>query len=194
MDDPADLTELLLAWRGGDRAAIDRLMPRVYAELRALAHSYLRRERPDHTLDATAVLHETYLRLIERTHPNWEGRVHFFAVAAQVMRRILVDYARARRAGKRGAGVGHLAFDDEMLKARDVTNDLDPLDLLDLDRALKRLATLDERKSRAIEFRYFGGLTEHEAAEALGVSPATVRLDLRIARAWLLDELSGAGP
>lgn len=194
MDESADVTELLLAWRGGDPAAIDRLIPRVYGELRALAHSYLRRERPDHTLGATAVLHEAYFRLVERTHPQWQGRVHFFAVAAQVMRRILVDHARARNAAKRGAGVGHTSFDEQMPLAQGGANGFERINLLDLDRALDRLAAFDERKSRAIELRYFGGLTENEAAEALGVSPATVRLDLRIARAWLLGELSGGSP
>lgn len=151
MDDPArDVTAILGAWRAGESGALDRLIPLVYDELRSLAEGYLRRERPDHTLQATAVLHEAYLRLVEKTHPNWEGRVHFFAVAAQVMRRILVDHARERRAAKRGG------------EAAKVSLDADPA-------------------------------TEDEAARVLAVSPATVRLDLRLARAWLLTELGGTG-
>lgn len=191
MDDPTpDVTAILAAWRAGERGALDRLMPLVYDELRSLAEGYLRRERPDHTLQATAVLHEAYLRLVEKTHPHWEGRVHFFAVAAQVMRRILVDHARERRAAKRGGDAVQVALDADPAAAPAA---LDLVDLLDLDAALDRLAALDARKGRVIELRYFGGLTEAEAAQVLEVSPATVRLDLRLARAWLLAELGGTG-
>ena len=185
----SDVTVLLAAWRGGDKAALDRLIPLVYEELRGLAEGYLGRERPGHTLSATAVLHEAYLRLVERTHPGWEGRVHFFAVAAQLMRRILVDHARARRADKRGGGALRVEIGPDV--PAEGGDGIDRADLIDLDRALDRLAVLDERKSRAIELRYFGGLTESEAAAALGISPATARLDLRLARAWLLAELEG---
>lgn len=188
---PTEITRLLLAWREGDGGALDRLIPLVYDELRALAAGYLRRERPDHTLQPTAVLHDAYLRLIEKTHPQWEGRVHFFAAAAQMMRRILVDHARERRAAKRGGGAERVSLDGETPVA--ALGGAAPFlaDLLDLDLALERLAGLDPRKGRAVELRYFGGLTEAETAEVLKVSPATVRLDLRLARAWLLAELAG---
>ena len=191
MDDPSrDVTEILGAWRAGDHGALDRLIPLVYDELRALAEGYLRRERPDHTLQATAVLHEAYLRLVEKTHPNWEGRAHFFAVAAQVMRRILVDHARERRAAKRGGEAVKVPIEADP-PVRGAPAALDLVDLLDLDAALDRLSALDARKGRVIELRYFGGLTEAEAACVLALSPATVRLDLRLARAWLLAELGG---
>lgn len=186
----SEITELLLAWRRGDESAFDRLIPLVYDELRALAAGYLRRERPDHTLQATAVLHDAYLQLVERTHPHWEGRVHFFAAAAQIMRRILVDHARGHRAAKRGGRSARVPLDAEAAAVA-VSEPLLSADLLDLDMALERLTALDARKGRAVELRYFGGLTESESADVLGVSPATVRLDLRLARAWLLAELEG---
>lgn len=186
---PSEVTQLLSAWREGDRSALERLMPLVYDELRSLAAGYLRRERPGHTLQATALLHDAYLRLVEKTHPRWEGRLHFFAAAAQVMRRLLVDHARERRAAKRGGGAVRVEFEAANGGAAEP---LVSADLLDLDAALERLAGLDPRKARAVEHRYFGGLTEGESAELLGVSPATVRLDLRLARAWLLAELDGA--
>jgi RNA polymerase sigma factor (TIGR02999 family) len=195
VNDPVpDVTEILDAWRAGDAGALDRLIPLVYDELRSLAEGYLRRERPDHTLQATAVLHEAYLRLVEKTHPHWEGRVHFFAVAAQVMRRILVDHARERRAAKRGGAALQVSLDaDPAATPVAPASGLDVVDLLDLDAALDRLSALDTRKGRVIELRYFGGLTEAEMARVLAVSPATVRLDLRLARAWLLAELGGSG-
>jgi RNA polymerase sigma factor (TIGR02999 family) len=188
---PTDVTELLVAWREGDSGALDRLIPLVYDDLRSLAAGYLRRERSDHTLQPTAVLHDAYLRLIEKTHPQWEGRVHFFAAAAQVMRRILVDHARERRAAKRGGGAERVALDSETPVAAPGGEAPFLADLLDLDLALERLSALAPRKGRAVELRYFGGLTEAETAEVLKVSPATVRLDLRLARAWLLVELAG---
>lgn len=188
---PSDVTELLAAWRGGDRAALDRLIPLVYEELRGLAEGYLRRERPGHTLGATALLHEAYLRLVEKTHPGWEGRVHFFAVAAQLMRRILVDHARARRAAKRGGGAARVELEAAGLAAA-AADGLDRADLLDLDAALGRLAALDERKARAVELHYFGGLTQDEAAQVLGVHVNTVARELRLARAWLHREISQA--
>ncbi len=181
-----DVTTLLEAWRGGDAQALDRLMPVVYDELRTLARSYLRRERPEHTLQATAVTHEAYLRLVEKTHPRWQGRLHFFAVAAQVMRRVLVDHARARQAAKRGGNAVKVSLEDGDAAVEP------PLDVLDLDTALTRLAERDPRKARVIELRYFGGLTAREAAEVLEVSEETVHLDSRFARSWLTREL-GAG-
>ena len=182
-----DVTTLLEAWRGGDERALDRLMPVVYDELRTLARSYLRRERPDHTLQATAVTHEAYLRLVEKTHPRWQGRLHFFAVAAQVMRRVLVDHARGRLAAKRGGGAVKVSLEDG-----DAT--VEPqLDVLDLDAALTRLTEHDPRKARVIELRYFGGLTARETAEVLEVSEETVNLDSRFARSWLTRELA-SGP
>lgn len=189
----SEVTRLLIAWREGEAGALDRLIPLVYDDLRALAAGYLRRERPDHTLQPTAVLHDAYLRLVEKTHPRWEGRVHFFAAAAQAMRRILVDHARERRAAKRGGAAERISLDAETPVAAPGAESPFLADLLDLDSALERLAALDGRKARGVELRYFGGLTESEAAEVLGVSPATVRLDLRLARAWLLAALAG-GP
>jgi RNA polymerase sigma factor (TIGR02999 family) len=191
---PSEITRLLIAWREGDGGALDRLIPLVYDDLRALAAGYLRRERPDHTLQPTAVLHDAYLRLVEKTHPQWEGRVHFFAAAAQAMRRILVDHARERRAAKRGGAAERVSLDGETPVAAPGKEIPFLADLLDLDLALERLAALDARKARGVELRYFGGLTESEAAQVLGVSPATVRLDLRLARAWLLAALAGGGP
>ncbi len=179
-----DVTTLLEAWRGGDARALDRLMPVVYDELRTLARSYLRRERPDHTLQATAVTHEAYLRLVEKTHPRWQGRLHFFAVAAQVMRRVLVDHARARQAAKRGGDAVKVS-----LEAGAAT--VEPrLDVLDLDAALTRLTERDPRQARVIALRYFGGLTARETAQVLEVSEETVHLDSRFARSWLTRELA----
>lgn len=183
----SELTELLVAWSRGDAAALDHVMPLVYDELRRLAQSYLRRERRDHTLQPTAVTHEAYLRLIERTHPNWHGRLHFFAVAAQAMRRVLVDHARGRRADKRGGDALRIPLDEHPEAAVQPPPDYD---LIDLDAALRRLARFDERKSRVIELRYFGGLTARETAEVLGVSVETVQLDSRFGRAWLQRQLA----
>ncbi|MEM7352251.1 MAG: sigma-70 family RNA polymerase sigma factor [Acidobacteriota bacterium] len=186
-----DVTELLFAWRNGQRDALDRLMPMVYQELRSVAAGYLRRERPDHTLEPTAVLHEAYLRLVDKTHPHWKGRRHFFAVAAQTMRRILVDHARRHGSAKRGGGAVRLPIDDGA--AAGVAEPRRSFDLLALDEALDRLAEFDDRKSRAIELRFFGGLTHDEVAEVLDMSRATVRLDIRLAKAWLATELAENG-
>jgi RNA polymerase sigma factor (TIGR02999 family) len=183
--DEADVSGLLRAWSGGEPGALDRLIPLVYQELRSLAAGYLRREKQEHTLEPTAVLHEAYLRLVDKTHPRWEGRVHFFAVAAQIMRRVLVDHARARQAAKRGGEAVKVPLEEEQVG---LATGPDPA-LLSLDEALDRLARLDPRKSRTIELRYFGGLTHDEVARLLGVSAATVRLDTRLARAWLSREL-----
>lgn len=180
-----DITELLVAWRNGDSKAIDQVMPIVYEELRSLARSFLRRERHDHTLEATAVTHEAYMRLVEKTHPHWEGRLHFFAVAAQAMRRVLIDHARERKATKRGGQIVKVSLEDNDPPASPLR-----MDVLDLDAALNRLAERSPRKARVIELRYFGGLTAKEAAEVLEVSEETVHLDSRFARSWLSRELT----
>lgn len=184
-----EVTSLLIEWRHGDAGALDRLMPVVYAELRRLADRYLRRERSDHSFDPTELVHEAYLRLVGKTHPRWRDRVHFYAVAAQLMRRILVDHARGHRAVKRGGGVPKLSLEE----AGEVA-DRQAADLLALDEALTALAALDERKARIVELRFFGGLTIAETAEVLEVSPATVISDTRLARAWLFSRMQAGSP
>jgi len=181
-----EVTELLLAWSEGDQGALDRLMPLVYGELRRLAQSYMRRERPDHTLQTTALIHEAYIRLIDAKNARLENRAHFFAVASRLMRQILVDFARSRNYQKRGGGAHQVSLDESMVigQPRDE-------DLIALDEALDALAEFDERKSRVVEMRFFGGLTESETSEALKVSPETVRRDWRLAKSWLLLKLSG---
>src|SRR5262245_9467842 len=181
-----EVTGLLLAWSEGDQEALDRLMPLVYGELRRLAQSYMRRERAGHTLQTTALIHEAYLRLIDAKQTRLENRTHFFAVASRLMRQILVDFARSRGYQKRGGG-GHQVSLDEALVISQPRDE----DLIALDEALDALAEVDERKSRVVEMRFFGGLTETETAEALKVSPETVRRDLRLAKSWLLLRLSG---
>lgn len=178
-----EVSRLLVAWRNGDRDALERLLPLVYDELHGLAARYLRGERPDHTLQTTALLHEAYLRLCG-ADVAWEGRVHFLAVAAQTMRRILVDHARARSRTKRGGGDGPITLDEALAAGPER-----PDELLALDEALLRLSALDERKARTVELHYFGGLTYDETAAVLGISPATVDRELRMARAWLYREL-----
>lgn len=181
--EPGEVSRLLLAWRSGEREALERLLPLVYDELHALARRQLRGERPDHTLQPTALLHEAYLRLVG-SDVAWEGRVHFLAVAAQVMRHILVDHARARARAKRGGGAERVTLDEALSSVADR-----PDDLLALDEALERLGAFDERKARVVELHYFGGLTYDEVAGALDVSPATVDRELRLAKAWLYREL-----
>ena len=178
----SEVTQLLGAWRDGDRGAFDRLMPLVYGELHRLAEGYLRRERPAHTLQATAVIHEAYLRLVDSEPHKFDGRLHFFAAAARLMRRILVDHARARRAAKRGGEAVRVPLDEELDGAE---GEAHPADLLAVDEALYRLAEVDQRKAQVMELRYFGGLTLKETASFLGVSQDTVILDTRMARAWL---------
>ncbi len=179
-----EITLLLHAWRGGDRDALDRLVPQVYGELRRVADRYLRRERSDHTLQPTALVHEAYLRLTGVERPQWRDRVHFFAVAAQVMRRILVDHARAHRAEKRGGGALLVPLDEGTATAAEPT-----IDLIALDDALLALARFDPRKARIIELHYFAGLTVGETAKVLGRSISTIVLEARLARAWLVAEL-----
>jgi len=175
-----ELTQLLVDWGAGDKAALDKLMPLVYGELRRLAHHYMRRERPGHTLQTTALINEAYLRLIEYRKMQWQDRAHFFAVAAQLMRRILVDSARSRLDAKRGGGVQELPLDEAAAVSQEKS-----AEVIAVDDALKDLSALDPRKSQIVELRYFGGLNIEEIAEALGISPTTVQRQYRIAKAWL---------
>ena len=185
MTQSPDVTALLVAWSNGDGEAHDRLIEAVYAELRALARGYLRRERPDHSLAPTALVHEAYLRLVDQRRVQWHNRAHFFAIAAHVMRRLLVDHARAHGAVKGGAGHRVPLLDI------DVGVDPEDLDVIALDAALVRLAAIDRRQSRLVELRFFGGLTGDEIATVLGVAPITVKRDWALARAWLFRELRG---
>lgn len=184
---PEEVTQLLQAWNAGDEDAFERLVPLVYAELHRLARRYMRGERPGHTLQTTALLHEAYLRLRRTNHTEWHGRTHFLAVAAQLMRRVLVDFARSRSALKRGAGETPVRLDE----ARDGANERSR-ELLEIDEALRALAASDERKANVVEMRFFGGLTVDETSEALGISPETVMRDWKQAKRWLEAELSGA--
>jgi len=179
-----DITGLLLAWRAGDRRALDQLFPLVYEALRRVAHRQLERERPDHTLGTTALVHEAFIKLVDQTRAQWVDRAQFFAVAARAMRRILVDYARRHRALKRGGERAQISLDDVALVA-----DARAEALIALDEALARLAELDERLGRVVECRFFGGLTEEETAEALAVTPRTVRRDWVKAKGWLYQAL-----
>lgn len=188
----ADVTGLLAAWSEGDTSALERLMPLVYGELHRMAHRAMRRERPNHTLQPTALLHEAYFRLVGQSRMQWRHRAQFFGVAAQAMRRILVDHARSRATGKRGDGVAPVPLDHEVLDSVAATA-APGSELVALDDALRHLAALDPRKSRVVELRIFGGLTIPETAEALGVSTGTVIEDYRAARAWLYRELRPAG-
>ncbi|HEV2668761.1 MAG TPA: sigma-70 family RNA polymerase sigma factor [Blastocatellia bacterium] len=180
-----EITQLLLAWSEGDRAALDRLTPLVYAELRRLAKSYMRKERGGHTLQTPALIHEAYLRLIDASQVEWRNRAHFFGVAARVMRQILVAMARERGCQKRGGGARQVSLDEAMM----IDEGLDE-DLVALDEALWALAQFDARKAQVVEMRFFGGLTEEEIAAALDVSTETVRRDWRLARSWLRRRLS----
>ena len=180
------VTRLLIELSQGNNAAVDALLPLIYDELRSLAANYLRRERSDHTLQPTALVHEAYLRLVGQTRVNWQNRAHFFGVAAQMMRRILVDHARAHQAGKRGADFQKLSLDDNIDKAVERSNEI-----VALDEALRELAEIDEQKSRIIELRYFGGLSVEETAEVLGIAPVTVKRHWRMAKAWLYRRMKG---
>ncbi len=182
-----EVTHLLVAWGSGDRAALDRLVPLVYDELHRLAQSYMRRERAGHSLQTTALIHEAYLRLIDVRQVQWQNRAHFFGVAARVMRQILVALARERGYQKRGGGTRQISLDKVS-----VIDEGQDEDLVALDEALRALAAFDERKAQVVEMRFFGGLTESEIATALHVSPETVRRDWRLAKSWLLHQLSGA--
>jgi RNA polymerase sigma-70 factor, ECF subfamily len=186
MPDDTDVTRLLLAWSDGTDAAEAPLIGAVYDELRRLARAYLVKERRDHSLAATALVHEAYLKLIDQRRVRWQNRAHFYAVAARVMRRLLVDHARARGAAKRGVQI------TIPLEGVDVAAPGKSADLIALDTALDKLATLDPRQARLVELRYFGGLTIDEAAEVMDVAPITVKRDWAMARTWLYRELGGA--
>jgi len=186
---PTEVTQFLRDWGEGDQQALDELLPIVYGELRRLAQHYLSRERPDHTLQPTALVHEAYLRLVDQRGIAWQNRAHFFGVAARLMRRILVDYARRRRAAKRGGGAPKITLDRVAAGSQDR-----PEDVLALDEALTRLAQLDPRQQRIVELRYFSGLTVEDIAETLGISPATVKREWSIARAWLSREIRDGSP
>ncbi|HEX3084924.1 MAG TPA: sigma-70 family RNA polymerase sigma factor [Pyrinomonadaceae bacterium] len=183
--DQHEVTQILQEWNDGSTEAPERLMSLVYAELRRLARSYLRREREAHTLEPTALVHEAYLRLVDQTQVTWENRAHFFGIAAQLMRRILVDHARAHVAEKRGGPGVKIQLDEAHFMPEEKGDDL-----LALDEVLERLAETDPRMSRVVELRFFGGLSEPEAAEVLGVSERTVRRDWQMAKLWLYRELS----
>lgn len=185
---PGDVTSLLLDWNHGRQGALEELMPLVYEELRRVAKAHLGRERPDHTLAPTDLVHETYIKLVDQRHADWKNRAQFFAVAARLMRRVLVDHARARLARKRGSGAVHVAFDETIPLGTDASDVM----LLALDDALTELGTRDARQARTVELRYFAGLTVDEAAEALGVSGMTVKRDWTVAKAWLRLRLDGS--
>lgn len=180
------ITELLGQLQDGDRRVVDKLLPLVYTQMKQMAGKQLRHERPDHTLNATALVHEAYLKLVDQSRVQWQNKAHFLAIAAQAMRRILINYANARLAEKRGAGQAVVTFNEELFD-----NDAKADDLVALDGALQRLKELNERQSKVVEFRFFGGLTQEEIAEVLNVSVPTVRRDWRLARAWLSRELAG---
>ena len=182
---PHEVTQLLIDWSNGDTAALDKLVPLIHEELRRLAHHYMSRERPGHTLQTTALVDEAYLRLVNRKDVQWQNRAHFFAIAANLMRNILVDHARSHAYAKRGGGALKIELDEAMIVSQERA-----AEVVALDEALKELATFDEAQSRIVELRFFGGLTVEETAEAMGISPTTVKREWRTARAWLYDRLS----
>jgi RNA polymerase sigma factor (TIGR02999 family) len=181
---PKTVTQLLLDWSQGDQQALDKLMPLVYDELRRLARSRLRRERPGHTLQTSGLVHEVYLRLVDQK-VNWQSRAHFFGIAAQMMRRVLVDHARTHQRAKRGGGVIKLSLDQPAL-----LTDTPDMDVVALDEVLGRLEKVDPQRSRIVELRFFCGLSNEEASQVLGISPATVQRQWAGARAWLYHELN----
>jgi RNA polymerase sigma factor (TIGR02999 family) len=186
MEAAPDVTQLLANWSRGDQAALDQLMPLVYGELRRLASAYLRRERSNHTLQSTALVHEAFMRMVSQHDVQWKNRAHFYGIAAQMIRRILVDYARSQHAEKRGSGAVKLELDEAMA----VPQTSPEIDLLSLNDALDRLSQLDERQSRVVELRFFAGLSIEETAEVLHLSPASVKREWQTARAWLFREMS----
>ena len=177
---PNEVTQLLVAWGNGDQAALDQLMPLVYSELHRLAHRYIKKERPGHTLQTSALLNEAFMRLVDQRDVTWQSRAHFFAIAAQMMRRILVDYARSRRYAKRGGDAQQVSLNENLMISRQLS-----ADVVDLHDALNELAVVDERKSKVVELRFFGGLSIEETAEVLGISEGTVMRDWTLAKAWL---------
>ena len=188
---PLDITRLLREWQGGSADALERLIPLVYRELHALASRYFSAERRDHTLQATALVHEAYLKLAGQRDVDWQNRAHFFGIAARLMRRILVDHARSDRRVKRGGGVANVSLAD--VDAGASPEPLDPVDAHALDEALGRLETLDPQQGRVVELRFFGGLTVEETAQVMALSPATVKREWAVARAWLYREMTGEG-
>lgn len=184
---PSEVTQLLLAWNRGDRAALDRLMPLVYAELRRLARRHMRSEGSEHTLQPTVLVNEAYIRLVDENQVNWQSRSHFFGAAAQIIRRVLVDHARSRNRLKRGGNAAKVNLND----AASATAGLN-VDIVALDEALNQLARLDSQKERIVELRFFAGLSIEETAEALGISPATVKREWAAARAWLYQEMTSS--
>ncbi|MBL8187320.1 MAG: sigma-70 family RNA polymerase sigma factor [Acidobacteria bacterium] len=181
----ANVTQLLIDWRGGNNDALNQLMPLVYDELRGLAKRYMRRESASHTLQTNALVNEAYLRLVNQQNVDWQNRAHFFAIAAQVMRHLLVDHARSKQYAKRGGGAQQITLDEGLA----VTDD-NAVELLALHQALERLEAIDDRKSKIVELRYFGGLSTEETAEVLGVSEITIKREWAKAKAWLFRELS----
>lgn len=184
MSEASDVTRLLMNLAAGDHAAVDALLPLVYTELRRLAGAYMRNERQEHTLGATALVHEAYLRLVDQTRVEWKGRAHFFGVSANLMRQILVDHARSHKARKRGGDVEKISLQPELVAATAKGSDL-----LEIDEALRELAAMDPQKARIVELRFFGGLSVEETAEVLGVSVPTVNRHWRSAKAWLYGRL-----
>src|SRR5213083_731410 len=182
-----EVTQLLVAWGHGDQTALGQLMPLVYSELHRLAHRHIKKERPGHTLQTSALLNEAFVRLVDQRDVHWQSRAHFFAIAAQMMRRILVDYARSRRYAKRGGDARQVSFDEELIASRQLS-----ADVVELHEALNKLAAIDERKSKVVELKFFGGLSIEETAEVLDVSPGTVMRDWTLAKAWLRREISSA--
>ena len=185
MSSTHEVTELLTAWSGGDKAALDKLMPLIHQELRRLAHRYMSRERPGHTMQTTALVNEAYLRLVNREGVHWQNRAHFFAIASQLMRHILVDHARSHAYAKRGGGAQTISLDEAMVVSQERA-----AEVVALDDALKELADIDPQQSRIVELRFFGGLTIEETAEVLHLSPATIKREWQTARAWLYHELA----
>lgn len=185
---PTEFTQLLIDWRNGDKDALDRMTPLLYEELRRLARHYLAAERPDHTLQPTALVHEAYLRLVDQHAVNWQNRAHFLGVAASMMRRILINHARAGQAAKREGYTQAIALEDALGVFTHPQ-----IDLLELNRALQQLADMDPQQGRVVELRYFGGLTIEETAEVMGISAATVKREWGTARLWLLQKMEGPG-
>jgi RNA polymerase sigma factor (TIGR02999 family) len=180
-----EVSQLLAAWGDGDQAALDALLPLVYSEMRRLAHRHMRRERPGNSLQTSALVNEAYLRLVGQRRVHWKNRAHFFGIAAQMMRRILVDHARSRHYAKRGGSMRQVSFEEALIVSDERT-----AEVLALDDALKALAKIDERKSRVVELRFFGGLSIEETAEVLDASPGTVMRDWTLAKAWLRREMT----
>lgn len=185
MPPPSDITDLLVSWQDGDQAALERLVPLVEKELHRLAHAYMRRENHDHTLQTTALINETFLQLVDQSRVRWQNRAHFYGIAAQLMRRILLSHARHKHREKRGGGAYKVSLSEV-----DMMSEERSAELLALDEALQRLSGIDARKGRVVELKYFGGLSVKEIAEVLDVSPVTVARDWEMARVWLARELS----